>query len=319
MSFGEPLFLLALLALPAVVALYVAADRRRRAATARFASPALLPAVAPRRPGPRRHLPMLLYALALAVGAIALARPEATVAVAEERASVVLVTDISGSMQARDVEPSRMEAVREAALDFIEGAPGDLRVGAVSFNQAVQAIEAPRSERAGARALVEGLEPSGGTATGRALGTAIGLVERRARGEARRPPAAIILLSDGASTHGRDPILEARRAARAGIPVHTVAFGTDAGTIEVERPDGSAVTRPVPPDRETMRRIATISGARTFSADASEELAGVYEGLGSQVATRDERREVTAAFAGGAAVLVLGGGLLSLGWFGRLP
>jgi Ca-activated chloride channel homolog len=318
-SFQAPAFLLALLALPIGIAIYLIADRRRRAGTARFANPTLMAAVAPVRPGFRRHLPLVLYGTALTAVLVALARPEATVAVPEERAAVVLATDISGSMEARDVDPSRMAAVSEAALDFLDRAPGALRVGAVAFNHSVRSIEAPTAERADTRALIERLTPSGGTATGEGLAAALGLFERERSGDGRPPPAAVILLSDGASTHGRDPIEVARQAARERIPIYTVALGTDAGTIQVERRDGSTVTRRVPPDRDAMRRIAAISGARTFSADAGDELATVYERLGSQVATRDERREVTAAFVGGAAALLLAGGALSLRWFGRLP
>jgi Ca-activated chloride channel family protein len=145
------------------------------------------------------------------------------------------------------------------------------------------------------------------------------MLERRDARDGRRPPAAVILLSDGASTHGRDPIPVARQAARARIPIYTVALGTDGGTIQVERADGSSVTRSVPPDRDAMRRIASISAARSFDADAGDELATVYERLGSQVATREEQREITAGFVGGAAALLLVGGALSLRWFGRLP
>jgi Ca-activated chloride channel homolog len=319
MTFQSPIYLLALLAVPASVAIYVFADRRRRAGAARFASPQLMPSVAPSGPGFRRHLPLLLYAVAVAAVALALARPEATVAVAEERAAVVLTTDVSGSMEARDVEPSRMTAVRRAALEFLEDAPEELRVGAVAFNHAVRRIESPRAERGDTRSLIEDLSPSGGTATGEGLAAALGLISRPGERDQRRPPAAVILLSDGASTHGRDPIDVAREAARLRIPIYTVAFGTDQGTIEVEGRDGNQVTRQVPPDRETMRRVATISGARTFSANAGDELATVYERLGSQVATREERREVTAAFVGGAAAFLLLGGVMSLRWFGRLP
>jgi Ca-activated chloride channel family protein len=318
-SFQAPWFLLLLLALPVVVAGYLLVDRHRRAAAASFASPRLLASVAPRRPGFRRHLPIALYLVALTVAAIALARPEATVAVPEERASVVLVTDVSGSMEARDVAPSRVDAARDAALRFLDRTPGRLRVGAVTFNHNVQAIEPLRVERDEVRTLLERLRPSGGTATGKALAAALALLERGNGPHARRPPGAIILLSDGASTHGRDPIPLARRAARLRIPVYTVALGTDHGTIQVERPDGETVTRQVPPDRETMRRIATLSGGRTFTADAGDDLNTVYERLGSQVASREERRQVTAAFAGGAAALLLLGGALSLRWFGRLP
>jgi Ca-activated chloride channel family protein len=318
-SFQAPWFLLLLLALPLAVAVYLLVDRRRRAAAASFASPQLLPSVAPRRPGFRRHFPMALYAVALTVGTIALARPEATVAVAEERASVVLVTDVSGSMEARDVEPSRVEAVRAAALRFLDRTPERLRVGAVTFNHAVRSIEPLRAERDEVRSLLERLRPSGGTATGKALAAALALLERGEGERRERTPGAVILLSDGASTHGRDPLPLARRAARLRIPVYTVALGTDRGTIQVEGRNGESVTRHVPPDRETMRRIATLSGGRTFSADAGDELATVYDRLGSRVATREERRQITAAFAGGAAALLLLGGALSLRWFGRLP
>ena len=319
MSFQSPIYLLALLAVPASVAIYLFADRRRRAGAALFASPALMPSVAPRGPGFRRHLPLLFYAVALAAVAFALARPEATVAVPEERAAVVLTTDVSGSMEARDVAPSRMTAVRRAALEFLDGAPDELRIGAVAFNHAVRRIEPPRAEREDTRTLIQDLSPSGGTATGEGLAAALGLISRPAERDRSRPPAAVILLSDGASTHGRNPLQVARQAARLRIPIYTVAFGTDRGTIEVEGRDGNPVTRQVPPDRETMRRVATISGARTFSANAGDELATVYERLGSQVATREERREVTAAFVGGAAAFLLLGGALSLRWFGRLP
>ena len=319
MSFQAPLFLLALALVPIAAVLYVLADRRRKANAARFAAPALMPAVAPLRPGARRHLPLVLYAAALAAVAVALARPEATVAVPEERAAVILATDTSGSMQARDVSPSRMTAVRRAALRLLDDAPEELRVGAVAFNHSVRAIEPPRADRRDARKLVAGLRPSGGTATGEGLAAALGLLIREGQRAGKRPPAAVILLSDGASTHGRDPVEVAREAARARIPVYTVALGTDSGTIEVKRPDGSLVTRSVPPDREAMRRIATISGARSFSADEGDQLGEVYDRLGSQVATREEQREVTAAFAAGAGLLLLTGGAMSLRWFGRLP
>jgi Ca-activated chloride channel homolog len=318
-SFQSPVYLLALLLVPAAVAVYVLSDRRRRAGVARFTSPLLLPSVAPTGPGFRRHLPLVLYIVALGAVAVALARPEATVAVPEERAAVVLATDISGSMEARDVAPSRMTAVRRAALDFIDRAPEELRVGAVAFNHSVREIEPPRAERDDTRALINRLTPSGGTATGEGLAAAVGLLGRRGARDRERPPAAVILLSDGASTHGRDPIEVAREAARLRIPIYTVALGTDAGTIEVRRADGTTATRPVPPDREAMRRVATISGARTFNAYDGDEVATVYERLGSQVATREERREITAAFVGGAAAFLLVGAVMSLRWFGRLP
>jgi Ca-activated chloride channel family protein len=317
MSFQSPSLLLTLLALPVAVALYRAHSRRAERGVAAFASPALLDSVAPRRPGWRRHAPYALYALALAGLAIAVARPEVTVAVPDERASIVLTTDTSGSMQATDVPPSRLVAAREAGLDFLDDVPREVKVGTVIFNHTVKSIEQPTTDRASVRSALERLRSSGGTATGEALASSLGLVEQT--GPRGRPaPAAILLLSDGASTHGRKPLPLAEQAARLKVPIYTVALGTDAGTIDVETPDG-VKTRAVPPDRDTLRRLAETSGGRYFEADDRPELNQVYERLGSQVAKRDEPREITAGFAGAGVLLLLGGAALSLHWFRRLP
>lgn len=319
MSFQAPWFLLLLALVPLAAVLYLAGERSRARRAGGFASAALMPAVAPVRPGFRRHMPMLVYAFALAALAIALARPEATVAVPEERAAVVLTTDTSGSMESTDVAPSRMEAVRKAAIDFLDRAPKGLRVGTVAFNHRVRRIEAPTTDRAPVRAVTEDLQPRGGTATGEALTASLAVLEQ-ARGKTKpKPPAAIILISDGASTHGRPPLPVAQRAKKLKIPIYTVALGTDEGTIEVKRKDGTTEQKAVPPDRATMQQIAEISGGKTFNATDGDEVSGVYEKLGSQVAMRDEKRQITAGFAGGAAVLLLLGGLMSLRWFGRLP
>jgi Ca-activated chloride channel homolog len=311
MTFQAPAFLLALLLVPLGAIVYAAAERRRRAAADAFAAPAVRASALPRRPGWRRHAPMALYGLALAALATALARPEATIAVPTERATVVLATDHSGSMRATDVAPDRLSAARAAAERFLERVPGRVRVGAVAFDHRAAVLEAPTTDRAPVRAAIERLRPSGGTATGEALATALDLVRR---GGGERPPAAIVLLSDGASTHGRDPLPVAREAGRLGIPVYTVALGTPAGTLV----GSDGVSRPVPPDPATLRAIAEASGGQAFAAADADGLAAVYDRLGSQVASEREPREVTAAFAGGALVLIAGGALLSLRWFRRL-
>jgi Ca-activated chloride channel homolog len=316
MSFQSPLLLLALLLVPLAAIAYVAYSRRAERATAAFAPAALLPSVVPRRPGWRRHVPYALYAIAAAGLVFALARPEITVAVPDERASIVLVTDTSGSMEATDVPPSRLVAAREAGLDFLDEVPDEVRVGSVVFNHAVRSMEPPGTDRAPVRAALERLRPSGGTATGEALARALGLVDSGPRGH--RAPAAIVLLSDGASTHGRDPLPFADAAARREIPIYTVALGTDAGTIEVETPKGTRL-RPVPPDRDTLRQLAEVSGGRYFEASDRPELSEVYERLGSEVGTREEPREISAAFAGAGALLLVAGAGLSVHWFRRLP
>jgi Ca-activated chloride channel homolog len=315
MSFQSPLLLLALLLLPLAALAYWAHARRAERAAHAFAPSPVLPSLAPRRPGWRRHAPYALYVLALAGLALAVARPEITVAVPDERASIVLVTDTSGSMQATDVPPSRLSAAREAGLRFLDDVPSEVRVGGVVFNHEIRSMEPPSPDREAIRAVLERVQPSGGTATGEALAGALGLVEGRG---GRGAPAAIVLLSDGASTHGREPLPLADAAARRQIPIYTVALGTDAGTIDVQTPSGPR-QRAVPPDRDTLRRLAASSGGRYFEADDRLELSEVYERLGSQVAKRDERRDVTAAFAGGGALLMLAGGALSLHWFRRLP
>lgn len=321
MSFQAPLFLIALLLVPLAVYAYTRTERRRRERASRFVTPHMLASVAPATPGWRRHAPTVLYVGALAAVAVALARPEATVAVPEERASVVLATDQSGSMEARDVSPSRLEAAHDAADDFLDDVPGELRVGAVAFNHVVRSVEPPTTDRAEVRRTIDRLRASGGTATGDALSASLRLLDRpgtQFRRRSGRAPSAVVLLSDGTSTHGRDPLPVAREAAGRDIPIYTVALGTDGGTIAVETPGGTERRR-VPPDRDTLRRLAQLSGGQYFEAGDGLELGAVYERLGSEVSTRDEKREITAAFAAGAALLLVGGGALSLRWFGRLP
>ncbi|HWM09442.1 MAG TPA: VWA domain-containing protein [Solirubrobacteraceae bacterium] len=311
MSFQAPAFLIALLLVPLAALAYGAAQRRRRAAADAFASPAVRASALPRTPGWRRHAPIALYGLALAALAIALARPEATIAVPSEQATIVLATDHSGSMQATDVAPNRLAAVKTAAERFLDEVPDRVKVAGVAFDHRAAVLEAPSTDRAPLRAAIRDLEPSGGTATGEALAASLDLLRR---GGEERPPAAIVLISDGESTHGREPLPVAREAAELGIPIYTVALGTAEGTVV----GSDGVSRPVPPDPETLQAIAEASGGRSYAVEDAGRLAAVYERLGSQVATEREPREITAAFAGGALALVAGGALLSLHWFRRL-
>jgi Ca-activated chloride channel family protein len=310
-SFQAPAFLLALLLVPLAALAYGIAQRRRRAAAHAFASPAVRASALPRTPGWRRHAPMTFYGLALAALAIALARPEATVAVPAEQASIVLAIDRSGSMRATDVEPTRLEAMQSAAGRFLDRVPRRVRVGAVAFNSKTDVLEAPATDRAPVRAAIDALTAGGGTASGDAIAASLELI---GRGGDERPPAAIVLISDGESTAGRDPLDAAREAAELGVPVYTVALGTAGATIV----DANGRTRPAPPDPETLRAVAEASGGQSFAVEDADALTEVYERLGSQVATEREPREVTAAFAGGALALVAGGALLSLRWFRRL-
>ena len=321
MSFQAPLFFLGLLLVPAAVWAYVQLGRHRARVAEAFALPAVQASVAPKRPGWRRHAPMAVYAVALAVLIGALARPQTTVAVPDERASIMLVTDISGSMQATDVKPTRLAAAKKAANTFLDMVPTKIRVGAIAFNQQPRGLSTPTRERDGVKAAINRLQPSGGTATGEALAAALTVLNRqRTPGDdGKRPPAAIVLLSDGASVRGRDPVTIAQQAAKQHIPIYTIALGTQSGTITAPGAGGRMETKPVPPDRAVMRQIAQVSKGQTFAPTDADALEAVYKRLGSQVGTKQEEREVTAWVAGGALGLLALGGALSLAFFGRLP
>lgn len=314
MSFHAPAFLIALLLLPLAMALYVRAERRRARASARMVAPHLLPAVLPRRLGARRHVPVAFHALALAGLLLALARPHATMAVEAERATVVVLTDRSGSMQATDVAPTRLVAAKRAADTFLESVSGKVRVGAIAFNQQPTLLSSPTTDYASVRRALAGVKAAGSTATGDALAAALQTVRTARRGATERAPAAIVLLSDGKSVRGRAVMPVARAAARAKVPVYTVALGTAAGTIT--SPNGS--TTQVPPDTATLREVARVTGGQAFAIEDAAELKRVYQRLGSQVATEHRDQEVTNLFAGGALLLAAFGVAASLRTSGRL-
>lgn len=321
MSFGAPLVLLALLAIPLLALIYLRSERDRRAGAAAFASPVLQPSVAPRRPGWRRHVPLTIIGLALGALVVAAARPQRTVAVPIERASIMLATDISGSMTATDVQPNRLTAAKRAEFRFIASVPKQVNVGVLAFNQTPRVLQNPTRDREAVSAAISHLTVSGGTAAGEAIATTTDVLNRAPGVGQKRPPAAIVLLSDGASTSGRDPVAAAQAARKLKIPIYTVALGTPQGTIRTRLPQsqgGGLTTTPVPPDPRTLEQIARASGGEAFTAESASGLKAVYERLGSQLGTKKEKRQVTSAVAGGGLLLLLGGAAMSLGLFGRI-
>jgi len=318
MSFGSPLALLALVALPVLAILYGRDQAARRRAAEAFSAPVLAPSVSPNGPGWRRHAPLLVLGLALVALIVAMAKPQRTVAVPVEQAQIMLVTDVSGSMLATDVAPNRLEAAKAAGRRFIEKVPKQVRVGVMAFNQAPTVLQSPTTDRDAVEAAVQRLRPSGTTATGLAIQTAVRILSATPTPTAKRPPAAIVLLSDGASVRGLDPIIATREAARLNIPIYTVALGTANGTITVPRAGGGTVTQPVPPDETALRQIAQVSRGEYFPAASAESLSAVYQRLGSQLGRKKEPRQITAGFAGAGLALLALGSLLTLRWFGRL-
>jgi Ca-activated chloride channel homolog len=317
MTFLWPLALFGLLLVPLAAIGYVLLQRRRGKYAMRFTNVDLLGAVVDRSPGFfRRHLPAILVLLALAALLASLARPQAVIRVPKERATVILTVDVSGSMAAEDVEPTRMEAARTAAKQFLEEIPKGFRVGVVGFSSAPYVALAPTNDRESAAEAIDDLSVYGGTAMGDAI---VRSVEAARDGDAK-VPAVVLLLSDGANTEGiTEPLDAAEQARQQGVPVFTIALGTEEGYVDQIDPLGQPRRIPVPPDPETLRRVAERTNGESFEAADAENLERVYEELGSRVGYDKERREITLAFVAAGTLLLLVGGTLSALWFNRIP
>jgi len=315
MTFAAPLHLVALLAIPAVALAFVLARRRRRRFAVRFPATAVFARVAGGQPKWRRVVPPALLATAAAACAVAFANPQATAAVPVEKASVVLVTDESGSMAATDVDPSRLQAAQSAARAFLGKVPDSLLVGFVGFSSQTNTVVEPTLDRDEVKTALASLQADGGTATGDALTAALDRLEARRGKDGKRAPAAVILLSDGARTAGSDPLVAAQRAKQLGIPVSTVALGTAEGTVLA--PNGEAI--PVAPDPETLRQISSITGGTFTATDDAGALEGVYKKLGSKIGVKHVKREVSSSLAAAGLVLLLAGLGTGLRWRARLP
>jgi Ca-activated chloride channel family protein len=320
MGFREPLVLIGLGLLPLAVLAYVAAQQRRRRYAVRYTNVEILASVA--KASPLRHLPALLALLAFGALLVALARPERTVAAKREEATVIMVTDTSGSMLAKDVLPDRLTAAREAAQTLAKQVPEDFRIGLIKFGSHAEQLVEPTTDRGRLELALNGLKVAGGTAMGDGLKLGLEAAQTPipdGLGGSRKLPSAIVLLSDGASTRGDDPIDIAQQAKKAKIRVYTVALGTPDGTLETTRPDGSTRSEKVPPDTLTLQEVARETGGRYFTAPDADQLEAVYSGLATRFATVQEKQEMTATFAGGGLVLLLGGLAFSLLRGGRLP
>jgi Ca-activated chloride channel family protein len=312
-SFGWPLVLVSLIAIPVVIRLYGAEQRRRARAAEAFATKPMMPSVASERPGWRRHAPMLAFAVALTALIFAAARPQQSVAVPLTDGAVMLVNDVSASMASTDVSPSRLGAAQRAARSFVAAVPAAVRVGLISFNDHPTVLQSPSGDHALTGAALGQLRVGGHTAIGDAVNAAVRILSGLKAQNGRRPPGAIVLISDGTSTTGADPLAAARAAAAQHIPVYTVAVGTTHGTIP-----GSHGPNPVPLDASELTKIAQLSNAQTFTANDARRLNTVYAHLAAQIGHKHVKHEITAGFAGAGLVLLLVGSGLSLHWFGRL-
>ena len=309
MSFGTPILLVSLVLPLLAMAAYVWLERRPPREAISFPNLAVL-ATVPSRSSWVRHVVAALLLGAIALLCVAVARPRIPLDTASDRATVVLVVDVSYSMNATDVSPSRLDAARAAINSFVDRVPGRIKIGLVSFADDAVVVTTPTTDRRVLKDGVASLTPGYGTAIGDAVARGVELV-RSSTGESA-PAAngstrgAVVLLSDGAQTRGvLSPEDGSSFARSSGVPVYTIALGTSRGVVTIVR-NGVTLTVPVPPDRQTLARIAESTGASTFEATDAGRLTDVYGRIGRVVARASKPREVSAAFVAAAAALLVG-------------
>jgi Ca-activated chloride channel family protein len=345
MTFERPFLLLTLLLIPLAIALYVLAERRRMRYAIRFTNVDVLAGVVRGRIW-RQYVPPVLFLLALAALCVGMARPQRATLVPKDRATVILVVDVSRSMEAKDVKPSRIGAATDAVRTFLDKVPDRLQVGLIAFAGDPAVAAPPTTDHSLVREALGTLEwyPSfGGTAIGDALAEAVRIGQEAVGGgngnlasvttaaptDRTHGLVSILFLSDGAQTRGTLlPLEGADRAKAAGIPVYTVALGTPNGTLQFgfSRPPqgfpggfGQGRRVPVPPDPDTLRAIANRTGGQFFAARSAKSLQAAYSKLGSRLGRKPGKTEVTYGFLAAAAGLLIAAGLLSAAWSPRLP
>ncbi len=314
--FLSPWWLLAVVPVVAVAVAYLLRQRRRTAFAVRFSNVDLLRAVAPGGIGKvRRHAPAVALLLSLFILALALAKPSVDTRVPLERATVMLALDVSLSMQADDVAPTRIAAAETAAKDFVGQLPGDFNIGLVSFSKVANVIVSPTKDHEAVVSAIEGLQLAEATATGEAVFTCLDAIAGvPADGAQGPPPARIVLLSDGYRTYGRSIEDAAAAASSANVPVSTIAFGTDSGTVDI---NGSL--QRVPVDRGALQQLAESTKGHYYEAASAEALSQVYQDMGSSIGYRTKAQEIGQWFIGFGLIIALAAATMSLLWTSRLP
>ncbi|HEY9475422.1 MAG TPA: VWA domain-containing protein [Mycobacteriales bacterium] len=316
--FLAPRWLWLLLAVLALAALYVAFQTRRKQFAARFTNTELLDAIVPRRPGWRRHVAFGLLLVALISLTAAMAKPTHEVRVPRDRATVMMAIDVSLSMKATDVGPSRIAAAKQAAKEFVKLLPPRINLGLVSFAGTANVLVTPTTNRDSVDAAIDHLQLAESTAIGEAVFSCLSAIQNfevQLEGESDQkvPPARVVLMSDGTNTIGRSPGQAVAAAKQASVPVSTIAFGTDNGSVDI---GGEQVS--VPADKDTLRQIAKDTGGSFHSAATAEQLREVFRDLGSQIGFTKEPREVTTWLVGTGLLFAFAATGLSLFWTNRL-
>lgn len=317
MTFASPVFFAVAGVVLALAAGYAVMQRRTRRETVRFASFALLEKIAPRRPGRARHVGIAVVLVGLTLLVVAMAGPTADVRVPRNRATVMLAIDVSLSMEATDVAPSRIAAAKDAATLFAGNLTPGVNLGIIAFAGIATVLVSPTTDRAPAIQAIRSLKLDERTATGEAIISAIQTIESFSRtigGTAAPIPARIVLMTDGKRTVGRTEQDAAQRAKDAGIPVSVIAFGTENASVDV---DGERV--PVPLDTAAMRQIAQISGGDFHTAHTSAELRKVYAQLGEQIGYETVHKDASRPWLIAGSIVVMLGVAVAVGTSGRIP
>jgi Ca-activated chloride channel family protein len=338
MQFLSPDMLRLLLIIPVLVGAYILAQRRRTRYALRYSSLAVVKDALGKRPGIRRHIPPVFFLAGIALMLLAAARPFGVVTLPREQATVILTLDVSGSMRANDMKPTRLEAAKAAALAFIAKQDPQTRIGVVSFSWNANVVQAPTTDRELAHAAVNRLISQQSTAIGSGILVSLDAIFEKPSTATTAPrlgdplapitptptpvprgtltPATIILLTDGQNRTGPSPITAAQTAADRGIRVFTIGVGTPQGTT-VEGAGGFGFRAVL--DEETLKRIAAITDAKYFHASDEAALLAIYQNLAKGVVVTQEQEENTVIFTAVALLFLLTGGALSLFWFNRLP
>jgi Ca-activated chloride channel homolog len=316
MNFLSPLRLLLFLPVMAVLGFYLVQAIRRRQYTVRFTDLSLLASVAPRGPAWwKRHLPAALLLLSLLGMVISLGRPTATERIPRERATVVLAIDVSNSMAADDVSPTRLAAAKDGALAFVDQLPARLNLGLVAFDGTASVLVSPTTDRESVRSAIGNLQLGPGTAIGDAVTTSLDSIASVPGSDGQPPaPGRIVLLSDGETTRGLPNSAAAQQAKAKNIPVSTIAYGTQDGEVTIQ-----GRTIGVPVNIEALKELAQDTDGATYTAETGDELRGVYKDIGSSIGFDERRVEIGRWFVGVALLLGLLSATLSVLWSSKLP
>lgn len=337
MTFIWPAMFFALILVPLFIVVYLLMLRRRRKLAAKFNNLGFGQAATGRQPGMRRHVPAAFFLVGLTILVIALARPQAVVALPKQAGTVILAFDVSGSMAADDMKPTRMEAAKTAARDFVKLQPLFVQTGVVAFSDTGLSVQVPTNDPSAVLAAINRLAPQTGTSVAQGILASLNAIALNDNGEppaeiysnllltptptptpmphGTYTPAIIILLSDGENNENPNPLAVAQTAADRGVRIYTVGIGSPTGTtVHI---NGFSIHTQL--DEATLQQISQITGGTYYNAQSEKDLIKIYEALETQVVKKPEKTELTALFSGAGIFFMLVGGLFSLLWFSRLP